>query len=254
MLMQLCLQQALIVEPHSPIQNPELTKDAINYDGNLEDVLERGRLSPDGKMIEVEAYLLSNWTYGNDWQRYLDTPLLAHADSAISLSRDYDAVVGIKEAGVPFAKIFEMIGLPIFNIDFSHYKRKMDQPEIDTSDLRQLQKSQSVLLTDIDFVSGRTLRTVTNYLRSNGVNVKGVYIGLSQWPGIESDCFHVGNDSVDFNLFWKQCGYVRQMRNMLPYRKGVIPKDLMVYTANRDFIYSKRGIASRVARYLKSFN
>jgi len=197
------LEQRLVHKPHTPIRNPEITKEAEGMEGNLDEVLSRGKLSPHDKMLNTEAFLLSKWEAGEQWKNYLDSPLIAHVDAALQLRQNYDAVVGIKEAGIPYAKIFEMVGFPIFDIDYSHQKRNMTEPRMEDEQIKQLRDKQAVLLTDIDFVTGKTLREVTRYLRENGVNVSGAYIGLSRWPGMKSGGFSIGDDTVNFDTFWK---------------------------------------------------
>ena len=113
-------------------------------------------------------------------EKIFRSPLIAHVDAALQLKENYDAVVGVREVGLPYAKIFEMVGFPVFDVDYSHHKRDMKEPKIDVEHLQRLRDKKAVLLTDIDFVTGKTLREVTRYLRENGVNVGGAYIGLSR--------------------------------------------------------------------------
>ena len=84
--------------------------------------------------------------------------------------------------------------------------------------------------------------------------MKGAYIGLLQWPGIKTDGFHVGEDKINFKTFWKQCGNIKQMRNMQPYKKGIIPENLHIYSVSTDFKYTRRAVASRVAKHLIEMN
>jgi hypothetical protein len=246
------LEQRLVHKPHSPIENPELTEEAEDHESDMERVLSKGKLSPYEKMLHVESALLSNWEFGDDWRTYLDSPLLAHVDAALRLKKDYDAVVGIEEAGIPYAKIFEMVGFPIYEIDFSHHKRDMETPEIDESQLNSL-KDGRVLLADIDFVSGKTLREVHKFLKGKGINVDGAYIGLSQWPGMDSEEFGISENTVDFDTFWKgKTTGLSEIRSSIPYKRCLIPEDFMLFSSNPTLPEKENYgsvAARRIARY-----
>lgn len=248
-------------EPHSPIDNPWLTEEAKDRGlaGLIEDVIKevlaRGRLSPHEKMLQTEAVLLSLWKYSGDWKRYLDSPLIAHADAALVLGKYYDAAVAVKEAGIPYGDIFRIMGFPVFDIDFSHHRRNMERPEMDEEKIRELQGRKNVLLIDIDFVTGKTLGEVVGYLREKGINAAAAYTGLSRWPGIESDAPHIGTDTVDFENFWggKTTG-LNHLRSKIPYKKGIVHDDLKLYSPNPGLPDSEmRGSAAarRVAQCLK---
>lgn len=261
---QLRLVQGIGFSPHSPIENPALTGEAEGVEGDLEAILAFGKISPHEKMLHAEALLLSKWEFKERWERCLDSPLIAHADAALALKGDYDGVVGIKDAGIPYAKIFEMMGFPVFEIDYSHRKRNMEKPVIDNYQLSQLKERKSVLLADIDFVSGRTLREVTKYLRENGVMVKAAYIGLYKWPGIDGKEFSVGKDTINFDKFWmgKVGGLcynkffnISSGKKTKIYDKELIPSDLRLYSPN-PYIENNETLGSaaarKIARYFKS--
>ena len=241
-------------EPHSPIDNPQLTKEAENVVGSIDDILVSGKLTPYEKMVQTESILLDKWEYKKDWKNYLDQPVLAHVNAVLNLKEIYQAFVGIMEAGIPYLSIFKMFNCPVYCIDFSHYKRNMDVPLIEADQLLEL-RHRDVLLVDIDLVTGKTLDKVTDYLRSNAVNVKGAYIGLSRWAGIESDDPHIGEDLVDFDKFWKRCGELYLIKNKERYiRLGVLPKDFEVYTSNLAVEKNERvgsKAAAKFAEYLK---
>jgi hypoxanthine phosphoribosyltransferase len=246
------LEQRLVYRLHHPIENPDLTEEAEGTKGDISKVLS-AKLSQHDMMLNTEAFLLSQWVARDEWTRYLDSPLIAHADAALKLKQEYDAVLGIRQAGIPYAQIFEMLGFPIFYIDYSHHKRNMKKPEMDEGQLTELRGKKSVLLTDIDIVTGRTIRETTNYLREEGVNVKGAYIGLFRWPRIKSEkskC--IGEDKTDFDKFWETntmsrvasgIGYLCREYNDL------LPKHFVLYTSNPSL--KKRGsyAAKRIAEY-----
>lgn len=243
------------IQVHHPIDTPQLTESAEGQVGCIEDILAKGRLTPRDKMLQAEAILLSRWTHADDWRAYLDAPLIAHADAALNLKQNYDAVVAIREAGVPYAQIFRLMGYPIFDIDFSHHRKRMEHPIMDQSQLEEVKKSKDVLVTDVDFVTGRTLREVVDYLRRHGVNVRGAYIGLSKWLGLETEGFHIGEDTVDFDTFWTRTySGLAHLRKILPYKRNIIPAGLRVYSVNPVLDENERlggMVARRVARYLQ---
>lgn len=255
---KLSLELRLVCKPHSPINTPKITEEASRIKSDLAKVLSRGQISLHDKMLNAEAFLLSQWKARHQWKEYLDSPLISHVDAGLQLRQNYDAIVGIRNAGIPYAQIFEMIGFPIFDVDYSHYKKDMKELKIDGEQIKQLRAKQSVLLTDIDFVTGKTLREVTRYLRGNGVKVNGAYIGLSRWPGIdgiESKEFSICVDTVNFDTFWKgRTSGLSTIRSTIPYRKGLIPQDLALYTSNPILGENElRGstAAKRVAQYFQ---
>ncbi|MEK6871470.1 MAG: phosphoribosyltransferase [Nanoarchaeota archaeon] len=257
----ICAPALLAKDPHKPIKNPDLTQNAANREGNLEKVLTRGEYSPEEKILEIEAALLHRWDYEKMWQQYLDMPLLAHAHAALGIKAlGYDAVVGIENAGVAYTDIFRIMGCETSSVDYSHHKRKMEKPLIDPLELDFLKKRKKVLLVDVDFVTGRTIRTVTDYLRRENINVQGAYIGLSEWSGIpESDVPAISEDTVDFKNFWMTCGKTRQLRRRynksepIPYKLNIIPKDIQLLNANPQLEHhapSALAAAREIAQYL----
>lgn len=250
------LEQRVVHNEHSPIKTPELTKEAESHESYLNLVILNGKLSPYEKMLHVESRLLSEWGF-RDWKSYLDSPLISHMDAALKLKKEYDLVVGIKNAGIPYAKIFEMAGLPVVEIDYSHHKRNMDSPTIDESQLQLIQNSK-VLLIDIDMVTGKTLRKVQEYLIKNGADVRGAYLGLSQWKGIKSEEFGISEDTVKFKTFWKgkKTG-LTELRIKTPYKRKLIPETLNLYSSNPCLPENEKfgsAAARRIARYLLGQN
>ncbi len=237
------------------ISNPQITSLRADIeDVSLIDILKKGKLSALDKMVQAEGLLFSRWNHEDDWEEYLDSPLLAHADAALSLkNQGYNAVIGIEEKGVPYAEIFGIMGFPVYSIDYSHHRRNMDKPSINQEDLKEL-KGKKAVLVDVDFVTGKTLKKVIKYLGSNNVNIDTVYLGLSEWPGIESDSFYIDNGKVDFEKFWKTCGSLRSMKCQLPYQAGIIPRNVRVLTS--DSAIGEHGIngssaATRIAKYFQ---
>lgn len=251
------LEQRLVLKPHSPIRNPCLTGQAKDLEGNLDDILEKRKLSNYEKMLQIESILLSKGEFKDSWRDYLDATFMAHSDAALQLRNRYDAVVGIKSAGVYYAKIFEMMGFPMFEIDYSHHRRKMDKPIIEENQIRELKQKKNVLVTNIDFITGKTLTEVAKYLREKEVNVNGAYIGLSRWPGMDSNDFFINNDKVNFKTFWKSissCSGLKMLRNEIPYEKGIRPKYLRLYSVNSSLEKNEKSgvlVARKVAKYLK---
>lgn len=258
------LEQRLSHGPHSPIKNPRLTKRAEDkmYDTtNSRDMIDRilsktGVVKNKNKMLMIEALLLSLWDNRDEWKQYLDSPLIAHVDAALSLKNNckYDAVVGVKDAGIPYANIFKIIGMPSFEIDYSHHKRGMEKPEIEQDTLKSLKDKKRVLIADVDMVTGKTLRTVAEFLRANGINVSGAYIGLYRWPGIKTEKSYIGADTVDFEKVWsKDRGGLSHSHKIL-YKKGMIPSYLHLCTSNRHLDKNEMhgaAAARRIADYFK---
>ncbi len=256
--------------PHSAIENPEITEEAERFEGGLEKILDLPEnVDIYRKKLFFEALLLSKWKEKEerDWREYFDSPLISHADASLQLKGKYDAVVAIRDAGIPYSKIFEIIGFPVFEIDYSHHKRKMNKPIISDSQLEELKHKKSVLLVDIDFVTGKTLRKVTEYLRENEVNVKGAYIGLFKWPGIDSGKkYHVGTDTVNFDSFWhlspitglskvREDIMLKNGKPVFPYRKykKLLPSDFELYTSNPYILNSNetaKNVVDRVGKYI----
>jgi len=238
-----------LIVAHPEARDMALTNEAENIDGLIEggfidDIARRGRLGSREKILLMESILLHNWGYGLKWRAFLDAPLIAHADAAVTL--DSDAAVAIKNAGFPYGLIFDLIGTPMFEIDYSHHERHMTEPIIDEDDLAKLQKMKDVVLVDVDFVTGKTLRTTTEFLRKKQINVTGAYLGTSAWDGIPCEHFCVGRQTVDFKSFWKKgrSPALRQMRNNQPYIHGLLPHDLMVFSANPNLVDNEEAAAS----------
>lgn len=132
---------------------------------------------------DLGDYLVSVWDYTPDGIYGLNPSIILYCDAALQLKeKRYEAVTAIKRAGVPCAKIFEMMGYAYSEIDFSHHKRRMEKPEISEEELQKI-AGKKVILTDVDFVTGKTLRKVTEYLRNREVNVRGAFIEFEDWPG-----------------------------------------------------------------------
>lgn len=224
--MVLMQQQRLERLLHSPLKTPRITeavKDNYIFDG-------KNLSNPEIKMRSAEIELLNKWIYSNSWKSYLDKPLFSHAYSALALKElGYDAVVGIESAGVPYAKIFGIMGFPVYSINYSHYKKKMEQPLMDENQVYHLKSAKKVLLTDIDIVSGKTLRECRDYLNSNDINVPGAYIGLSQWEGIKELGVPTIGEEIAFKRLWRTCGRFRILAHPKVYEMDILPKGFNVY-------------------------
>src|SRR3989344_4848921 len=94
------LEQRLVYKPHSPIKTPEITEEANEIEGDLAKVLAGGQFSRHDKMLNTEAFLLSQWKARDQWKQYLDSPLISHVDAVLQLRQNYDAIVGIRDAGI----------------------------------------------------------------------------------------------------------------------------------------------------------
>lgn len=254
----LCLSQELD-NVHKAIFNPALTKMAELREGRITEALTKNSaLSQIERIAEVEAALLAKWSYSEDWKTYLDSPLIAHADASLSLKRMYDGIVEIETGGTPYGEIFRIMGHDVFSIDYSHHKRKMKNPVIEPNILQNLRRKKNVLLVDVDIVTGKTIRTITDYLKNEGVPVSGVYLGLSMWPGIDNGEMNTINENnVNFDNFWKICGSTRQLKKEKIYRMNIIPAGFKLFTSNgkikegnKNYNIIGLNVARRIAYYL----
>ena len=228
------------------IKNPLISKNAID---RLSEFPDRNMSISDIRNTEgridkelVEAYLLSKWSRRNAWDMFLDAPLIVHADAAILLSNYYDAVVGIQTAGTAYSEIFRLMGFSEAKVDYSHYKKKMSAPqEMDKDQVEMLRVKRHVLLVDIDFVTGETVRKVYTYLTNLGINVEGIYFGISVMPA---------NPEL---LKWNKGHSLVVLQSSEPYAKGLIPRKLEIYAPNSSIENNEQTanwIAMRVAEYL----
>ncbi|MEK6894369.1 MAG: phosphoribosyltransferase [Nanoarchaeota archaeon] len=237
------LEQRLEISPtptHSPIRNPELTRMAQRRDYGSRPTDE----------VDTEIELLQRFKH--DWKGYLDAPLIVHADAALTLKRKgYDGVVSVMAAGVPYGDIFEIMGYNHSKIDYSHHKRKMDVPIIEQTDLEALREMNKVVVADIDMVSGKTARVVTDYLRENGVNVGGVYLGLSRWPGIKMKEPQLGRGKFNSNKIWNESDNgLSEMETSIPGIEEIIPPQVEVFRPNPK-LWCKRSFFSSQQDNLK---
>ncbi|HLD15274.1 MAG TPA: hypothetical protein VJB94_01715 [Candidatus Nanoarchaeia archaeon] len=232
--------------PHGPIKNPRITKMA--FEGELDEPFSleetiNDRCYTTKIAYSVERELLKRWKYAGGWEKFLDSPLLAHADAAIVLAEDYDAVVGIKEAGLAYADIFRIMGFPVEEIDFSHHKKNMTWPVMSKESIEKLKDKEGVILVDIDVVTGKSVKTVYDFLTSNGIKVKALYLGLSKWSGMKmkttSACGYswkepsLGQKGIGFKGFWKKAeGGLVVMSKREAYQENIIPTGLVVYGSN----------------------
>ncbi|MBW2967412.1 phosphoribosyltransferase [Candidatus Woesearchaeota archaeon] len=251
----------LLRKPSRGIDNPALTEEAAesfedtSIDSVLSDVLESGRLTAEDKMLITEAKLLEDWEDADEWRQYLDTPLIAHCDAALSLQKmGFDAAIGIERKGMPYAHIFEMMGWDIGSVYYSHHREDMIAPLMEPPDAELAREKQKVLLVENDFITGKTIRTVYDHLRRMGINVQGVYCGLTKWPGKKYDVPHVSSDTVDFDKFWrKPPAGLTEMKDQMPYRLMIIPHGLRVFAPNSrlaDKPNLGQGAARRIVKYL----
>ena len=254
--LSLKLEQRLVSDrPHFAMENPSLTIHAEAEEKPLPKPLQKilgVNLDATKRMAQMEKYLLDRWAYREAWKDYLDAPLVAHADAAVQLKDRCDAVIGIEGAGKPYSSLFTLLGKPSLDIDYSHYKRNMTAPAIYAPQLEWLRSKGKIILADIDFVSGKTLRTVTEHLRQARVEVVGAYIGITRWPG---NTYGIGESGgTDFTEFWsKSRTGLAQCTSTDPRLKEILPPNFTVYGPNKAVgLDTKLGSAAarRVAREL----
>lgn len=239
--------------PHNYIENHWLTELAARQEygpqPSLDDVLNASFL-PAQRMVMMEQILLRKWRgsfRGRHWEDYFDSSLTAHADAALSLSWQYDAVVGIGRAAIPYTEIFRWLSFPIFYVDYSHRNGNLSHPVLSEDEIEELRGEKMVLLVNSDLRTGKTLTDVACYLGDHCIKVGGAYIGLSCWPG---------RYSTNFSTFWKRCGSTRQIFKRFPhrFRPQLIPSNLRLYTSvltMPDDKYRRLTSVLRVARHLR---
>lgn len=133
---------------------------------------------------KLEDYLYSKWEFDREGLYKLSASIILYADAALQLKeKRYDTAMGIKNSGIPYAKIFEMMGYDYSEIDYSHHKRQMEEIRIDSQEIKML-KNKKIILIDMDIFSGKTILKITEYLKEKNLNVKGAFIGkLNFWAG-----------------------------------------------------------------------
>ncbi|MBW3021036.1 phosphoribosyltransferase domain-containing protein [Candidatus Woesearchaeota archaeon] len=254
---RISLEQSLeICEDHFPMRNPELTEEVLKNPEmvySLEDVFKK-RLTDSQIVISVEDHLLNNWSKEGCWRKYLDQPLIAHATAGLTLKNlGFDAVVGIESAGLPYAEILEMVGLKNYSINFSHHKKDMNRPKIKQYHREKLRECEKVCLVDVDFVTGKTFRVVTDYLRKMGINVEGLYTGLSMWPGINNE-FKIKGREINFNRFWIKNDSISSLGMNKKDVRSILPEGVQLYGPNVKSDLNSQNIsvsnAKKVAKYL----
>jgi len=224
--------------PHTALDNPALTEEVAYKNYTVEDLIsaQTGPKYIRKKAQITENILLNKWEYKSDWRRYLDKPLIVHAAAIKELekTKKYDAAIGIKTAGTPYLELFDIMGIECFDIDYSIYRKKSEAPVIDEYAIEQLKEKKNVILVDIDIVTGKTLRDVTEYLHKKNIPVTGVYLGLSAWPGADkkSDEFGLGKETVNFSRFWSQRNSILTVsrHSAMLSQAGVLPKNFEIYT------------------------
>ena len=73
---------------------------------------------------------------------------------------------------------------------------------------------------------------------------------------MKTDDFYIGDDTVNFDTFWKgRTSGLSKLRSKMPYKNGIIPQDLTLYTSSNPAIEKNelRGSAAarRIATYFK---
>ncbi|OGJ13088.1 hypothetical protein A3K82_03560 [Candidatus Pacearchaeota archaeon RBG_19FT_COMBO_34_9] len=200
------------------------------------------------KKEELKNLLLSKWG-GNckifcyhrndDNFEYDDSyKIILHTDAALQLKeKGYEAVVGIKTAGIPYAKMFEMVGYSYSEIDYSYHKRKMEKPIMDDEEMLKI-KGKRVILSDVDFIGGITLERVIEFLRDGNVNVVGAYIGNDSWttqPIINKEKWIEESKS-----YWKtEKRGLRRLNNKFLYNEKKVPSDFEIYTFTDEWKMNK---------------
>lgn len=233
------------------IENHWLTEQAARQAysrPSLEDVLNPS-FPPVQRMVMMEQILLRRWRQsfrGRRWQAYFDSSLIAHADAALSLSRQYAAVMGIGRAAIAYMEIFRWFSFPVF---YDRREGNSSYPVLSEDDLEELRQRKMVLLVsaDLNLRTGKMLADVARSLRDQQVKVGGAYIGRRCWPG---------EYSANLSICGKRCGSTWQIFRQFSHRfnSQPIPPGLRLYTSvltMPDDNARRLTSVLRVARYLR---
>ncbi len=197
---------------------------------------------------DLEFYFKSNlekpkWGYNT-------SEIVLSCDTALQLKeKGYGAVTAIKNAGVPYAKIFEMMGYSYSEIDFSHREREMKEPEMNAGQLQKL-IGKKVILTEDDFITGITLEKVRQYLKDREINVSGAYTGMQDWEVRES---YFGPYEGFWEIEKNGLRRVNPQRLLFVFdrqRKFPLPKDFEIYTSTEPARMNEA--IKRVSEYLNT--
>jgi len=206
----------------------------------------------------LKSLLLSKWDGNpeifmdyNEFGAYdCSSEIILHADAILQLKeKGYEAVVGIKTAGISYAKMFEMMGYSYSEIDYSFHKRKMEKPIMEEEEILKL-TNKKVILAEIDFITGITLERVIKFLRDRKINVTGAYMGNDSWFG------RPYKNEIEWieesKLYWKSGKKgLRKLNNKFLYENERIPNDFEIYTFPER--WKMKNSIEKVSNYLDSF-
>ncbi len=147
----------------------------------LPDVLEN--MNNSEKREVLQNYLYRNYCQNKESPRislFNGSDIILHVDSGLNLrEQGYEVALGIKNSGLGFARILELSGFSYSEIDYSCYKRKMEEPIIEEGYFSRL-TGKRVLAVDMDIVTGNTFDRVAAYLTGRGINLGGIYVGFPE--------------------------------------------------------------------------
>ena len=92
-----------------------------------------------------------------------------------------------------------MRGYECAEIDYSHHKRKMENPEMEDGFVKILSGRKPIAI-DVDFITGITLGKVFFYLSERKIKLEGAYMGLSDWGQLSNNEPLFGREGG----FWEQ--------------------------------------------------
>lgn len=134
------------------------------------------------------------------------------------------------------------MGYAYSEIDYSHHKRKMQEPVMNDEDMEKI-KDKRVILSDIDFDTGNSLQKVIDHLRIRNIDVTGAYIGSEDWPAL-------GDFGMYYGFWMTERKGLRKLGDDFLYREGKVPSDFEIFTSTESNRISEA--IRRVSEYIKN--
>jgi len=151
----------------------------------------------------LEDYLYSIWP--NPKTLSGDKSIILYADAALQLKLEGENhVVGIKNKGLPYARIFELMGWAYSELYYSHHNATMEEPIMEKADITRL-RCKKVVLADDELDTGSTLKMTINFLNYEGVRVRGIFIDdVMNWEWETAK--RTGMRKLPYFFFNRNCG------------------------------------------------
>ena len=254
--------ERLKIVSDKPLKNPDITSRVfqnLNKIKNLTlDNLVDINIDKERRILGTEARLLAQWKYGAEWKEHLDAPLIAHADAAIDLKKEYDCTIAATEKSFPYAEILKIMGMEMCPVDFISMEKDKNNPKVKEK-IEKLREKR-VLIVDREFITTGLLKKVYEELRNKGINANGAYLGISNWEQLNVETPYLNGKLARLHCFWEHIGSglgLMRITNCDVYKKGLLPKELKLYSVNGKLYLDKPNAnqaARRVAINLKKIS